>query len=153
MASEPSEEEIMEALTDTVSKLISLGASASSKLSKPSTVKPVTNAGNAGNAGNSTAYSLPQDSVYTATGLNPNEAEIRVLGLLPGSRGSPIRCTLRTINIAQRPQYHAVSYVWGVKVVDEPCHTVEVDGKMLEVTANLHTALSDLRENESLRTL
>ncbi|KAK6081662.1 heterokaryon incompatibility protein [Seiridium cupressi] len=43
--------------------------------------------------------------------------QIRILDLLPGEAGDPIRCRIRVANLQDQPQYEALSSVW----VDQLC--------------------------------
>ncbi|EQB51110.1 hypothetical protein CGLO_09382 [Colletotrichum gloeosporioides Cg-14] len=77
---------------------------------------------------------------------------IRLLRLLKG-RDDPIRCELFEVQIAEQvcdTPYEALSYVWGSSSLT---HELEVNGKELRITANLHVALSHLRLVEADRIL
>lgn len=55
--------------------------------------------------------------------------EIRILDLLPSPSNdseAPIKCELRTVALASKPDYEALSYVWGSdsKLID-----IEVAGQ------------------------
>lgn len=69
--------------------------------------------------------------------------EIRILTLKPGSGPDPIACTLRHVSLDDQPEYEALSYTWG-----DPKNTrkILVDGKKLQVTANLFDALENFRD-------
>ncbi|KAF5494452.1 Heterokaryon incompatibility protein 6, OR allele [Colletotrichum siamense] len=69
---------------------------------------------------------------------------IRLLRLLKSHAG-PICCELFEVKVTDRgcdTPYEALSYVWGSP---DLTHQIEVNGKELSITANLHVALSYLR--------
>jgi len=72
---------------------------------------------------------------------------IRLLVLEPISpisdSSSDIRCTLRHVDLDDKPTYKALSYVWGDPNVTFP---IFIDEKQYHVTANCHAALVRLRE-------
>lgn len=79
--------------------------------------------------------------------------EIRILDILPsGADGThePIRCSIRTAELADKPTYEAMSYRWG-----DPNDTVSitVDDKPTFVTANLHAALCRVRLEDQVRSV
>ncbi|KAF4456837.1 heterokaryon incompatibility (het-6OR allele) [Fusarium albosuccineum] len=74
--------------------------------------------------------------------LELNRRQIRILLLLPGRRQDPIRCALQTAFLDDAPIYQALSYVWGDPL---DCRPIELDGKAIKVTVNLHNALRRLR--------
>ena len=62
--------------------------------------------------------------------------EIRLLDLLPrpsDDHDAPIKCEIRTVSLAAKPDYEALSYVWGNQInsVD-----IEVSGQRVSVTQN-----------------
>ncbi|KAH9904823.1 HET-domain-containing protein [Xylariomycetidae sp. FL2044] len=75
---------------------------------------------------------------------------IRVLDLLPGDEGSPIRANIRVAALADRPSYETLSYVWGSQA---DLVAIEVSGRRFQVTRNLHAALQRLRRRKQARTL
>ena len=61
--------------------------------------------------------------------------EIRLVTLLPSSKfSSPIDCTIQTVQIDDKPEYEALSYVWEKAVDSNPIH---ISGERFEVTKNL----------------
>ncbi|EOA83728.1 uncharacterized protein SETTUDRAFT_32764 [Exserohilum turcica Et28A] len=89
---------------------------------------------------------------YHYSGLT--EGQIRLLVLQPGPRKAAIRCSLRTVNLAdfddrfavalqsEISSYEAISYCWK----DVPGErTIECDGQPLEIGANLEIALRHFR--------
>jgi hypothetical protein len=76
---------------------------------------------------------------------------IRVLGLLPGKTGDPIRCTLQTRILDEaEDSYEAISYCWG----SEPdLVTIFCDGRCLSITRNLFDALQQFRDPKRVRYL
>lgn len=61
---------------------------------------------------------------------------IRLLGINTAS--SHMKCTLRTVNLDERPQYTAFSYVWGDL---SDIRFIECNGSPLSITKNLDVAL------------
>ncbi|KAJ4017678.1 hypothetical protein NW752_001587 [Fusarium irregulare] len=74
--------------------------------------------------------------------LDSQLEEFRILQVLPGSEGDPIRCTLHTTPLTEKSDYEALSYNWGDPQV---CRVIEVDGMAKDVTVNLFNALRRLR--------
>ncbi|KAF4951717.1 hypothetical protein FSARC_12840 [Fusarium sarcochroum] len=74
--------------------------------------------------------------------LNPAEREIRLLTLLPGEPGSPIVGSLNTVSLNSRPQYEALSYMWGSSDLK---YDVIINDRRFPVGYNLRNALDDLR--------
>ncbi|TPX15875.1 uncharacterized protein E0L32_000209 [Thyridium curvatum] len=79
-------------------------------------------------------------------GLN----HIRLLELLPGSEGDPISVILHEHSLSDDAGYEAISYVWG-----DPAARKEINcGRgTLQVTVNLHDALSHFRWPDRARML
>ncbi|KAH7407174.1 heterokaryon incompatibility protein-domain-containing protein [Cadophora sp. MPI-SDFR-AT-0126] len=79
-----------------------------------------------------------------------SKLSIRVLILEKGSYEDPIRCRLNHVDFAQKPQYEALSYVWG-----ETSETKEVfcDEIPMQITRSLHGALRHLRHKSTERVL
>ncbi|KAK4506288.1 hypothetical protein PRZ48_000018 [Zasmidium cellare] len=75
----------------------------------------------------------------------------RLLTLAPSQDlAQPIQCTLKTVHLAERPAYEALSYVWG----DETdTATIQVNSKTRHVRPNLRAALARLRFSKRPRTL
>lgn len=74
--------------------------------------------------------------------LNPNLSEIRLVLLAPGSGTDQIRCCLQHVLLNDNPRYDALSYVWGVA---SDVRSIVLDGRVFQVTANLHAALHQIR--------
>ncbi|KAK8061172.1 hypothetical protein PG997_015393 [Apiospora hydei] len=79
--------------------------------------------------------------------LNRDREEIRLFELLQtdDDKEAPVRGRLHYHSLADKPVYNTVSYVWG-----DPGLTgeqIEVDGKSLRVTPNLHKLLRNLRSS------
>lgn len=79
---------------------------------------------------------------------NPND--IRLLDILPGAVGEPPSISLRIVNLADGPDFEALSYVWGDV---EKTQGILCNGHRVQVTANLHAALDQLRLPDRPRTL
>lgn len=83
---------------------------------------------------------------YVYQALTPPHS-IRLLRLLPDTNGDgPLHGSLFECNIEEfygHPNaYEALSYVWGDPKLS---HSISIDGFKLPITANLHTALANLR--------
>lgn len=74
----------------------------------------------------------------------------RMLVLHPGERNSPIKCSLEHKNLASRPKFDALSYVWGSSVTTDE---ITCDSKPRQVGRNLHEALKRLRLPDKERVL
>ncbi|KAM0420554.1 hypothetical protein ACHAPT_011723 [Fusarium lateritium] len=82
--------------------------------------------------------------------LNPTpKCTIRLVTLLPGQDGEPLRCGTQTVDVNDKVPYEALSYVWG----PYRGHTIEVDGQTVDITVNLFEALNRLRNLETPRAL
>ena len=78
--------------------------------------------------------------------LLPDIDDIRVVNLLLGKAGQPIRCTLETTELSRHGiPYRALSYAWGDWQKCKSLPTIELDGIKTEVSPNLHSALSRIR--------
>ncbi|ATZ52236.1 hypothetical protein BCIN_08g00080 [Botrytis cinerea B05.10] len=80
--------------------------------------------------------------------------EVRLLKLLPNVSGvdnAAIKCDTYVVSLSTRPQYEALSYVWGGQGTEKD--TIWIAGTKFEVTKNLHNALCNLRLRNSVRTL
>jgi Heterokaryon incompatibility protein (HET) len=88
-----------------------------------------------------------RDHVYEVRGL-PLQS-IRILELLPGSRGEPRRAG-SSLNPSKEHPYEAISYVWENP---ERKYVIRCDWKTLGVTANLLEALTAFRREDATRRL
>jgi len=85
----------------------------------------------------------------TAGSLYPplrGERAIRLATILPGSWAEDLRCKLTSwpLDSTQRPNYQALSYVWGSAHVTEE---ILLNDQPLRVTVNLACALRYLRHS------
>jgi hypothetical protein len=93
---------------------------------------------------------------FAYTPLDPQKAEIRIVKLLPPGSGPSaakatlVNCTLEHVSLNDKPEYQALSYVWGVAGLTSP---ICVDGKIFEATINLEAALRHMRKNDESVTL
>lgn len=83
--------------------------------------------------------------------LEPEQRQIRILRVLPGDHGDPIRCTLRAAYLGDDPDYEALSYTWGD--LNGSRSSISVDGQVVPVTLNLKAALRRLRQPANHRDL
>lgn len=82
--------------------------------------------------------------------LEPSRSEIRVLTLLGGKPEDDVKCTLGIVSLDEKPEFAALSYVWGDASIKR---TITVDGEDFSVTTNLDDALRALRHRREPRTL
>jgi len=76
---------------------------------------------------------------------------IRLIELHGGQGSDKIECSIQHTNLADNPQYEAISYCWG-----DPNITSTIwcnDSKQVTVTANLHAALTAIRFKDGNRLL
>lgn len=86
-----------------------------------------------------TSHKSQQANIYDPL---PDGAYIRVLILEPGTLRQPLRCRLKVVNLEDRPDFEAISYVWGrgIKRKKLICNGIRVN-----ITANLLQALLAVR--------
>jgi heterokaryon incompatibility protein (HET) len=76
---------------------------------------------------------------------------IRLIELHRGQGSDGIECRIRHVNLADNPQYEAISYCWGDPTITS---TIECsNNRQLTVTANLYAALSAIRFKDESRLL
>ncbi|CAN9260775.1 unnamed protein product [Alternaria alternata] len=80
----------------------------------------------------------------------PREKSLRIAELLPGFFNDDVSIQLHTVEWESLLEYEAVSYAWGDPTLKAP---VFCDGHIIEVTQNLHTALSHFRYEDRSRFL
>lgn len=93
------------------------------------------------------AQKFGNESSFVYQPLNRSRQEIRLIRLLPpgcdpNATSSGIHCEVFHAHLDDKPQYEALSYVWGSS--DKPCQVL-ANGQRLEVTENLYIALQHLR--------
>lgn len=69
---------------------------------------------------------------------------IRILILEPGERQEAIRCSLVSMRLSEKPEYDAISYVWGT---DAPSREITIDGQGVVIRKNLFRALRRFRRS------
>lgn len=94
--------------------------------------------------------------------LDLSSAEIRLLDILPGEFDDEIRCLLRHVSVNDKPDYEALSYVWGdtsvwlSALVKEISATQGATGEdcfgVAKITTNLDTALRYIRHTANVAT-
>jgi hypothetical protein len=90
------------------------------------------------------------DELYGNLRLSKTKLSVRLLRLLPGHLGDPLRCKLlRTVLVSSAP-YEALSYTWGSTAERVP---IKVNNIETLVTRNLERALQNLRHEERPRLL
>ncbi|KAF2649452.1 hypothetical protein K491DRAFT_610731, partial [Lophiostoma macrostomum CBS 122681] len=90
----------------------------------------------------------PDTSVIYSNRLAKNS--IRLLHLEPKSASGSLNCTLECVSLDNFPPFEALSYVWG-----DPGDTISMfcEGSLFEATRSLHTALTNLRLPNAVRTM
>jgi hypothetical protein len=78
----------------------------------------------------------------------PNGRWFRILRLLPGQPGDPIRCELDIFAFDDAPAYEPVSYAWGNTALSEE---ITCGGKQLFITRSLLKALRRFRYERDVR--
>jgi hypothetical protein len=76
--------------------------------------------------------------------------DFRLLILSPGTLSDRVKCTLKEVSFASKPTYETISYTWGDPL---STYTVECEGKEIQVTENLYSALQYLRHDNDERIL
>ncbi|KAJ4414264.1 hypothetical protein N0V82_008046 [Gnomoniopsis sp. IMI 355080] len=108
--------------------------------------------------------SRPSDSNTYAYQPFPDDSHIRVLVLNPGEDDDPLSGFMEMSCLTVRRQasatphvrwsadrpFEAISYVWGSNIMD---HTILLDGKVHQITANLSDALHQCRLPDQPRAL
>lgn len=76
--------------------------------------------------------------------------DIRILKLMPGEENEDIYCELDCVSLDDKPEYEAISYVWG-----DPKMTrkIRCGRGVLDVTVNLYSVLHQIRSPTALRKL
>ncbi|APA09894.1 hypothetical protein SS1G_05862 [Sclerotinia sclerotiorum 1980 UF-70] len=69
--------------------------------------------------------------------------QFRLVTLLPGPDSTPIKTTLRIVNLEEKPRFDALSYEWGLESSDDP--QIYVDNIPFTVRRNLCLFLKRLR--------
>jgi len=82
--------------------------------------------------------------------LSVESRQIRLLTILPSLFSSTIKCELSIVSLNDKPQYEALSYVWG-----DPANPkyIQLNKQKFSVTPNLHAALRALRRSRTKRKL
>jgi hypothetical protein len=76
---------------------------------------------------------------------------IRLIELRCGQGSDKIECSIQHANLADNPQYEAISYCWGDPTIRSTISCS--DGRHVTVTANLYAALSAIRSEDENRLL
>jgi hypothetical protein len=88
-----------------------------------------------------TRPSWQQDPIYRP--LDATQDSIRLVFIHPADDpDAPIRCTVSEAKFSERPQYEALSYMWGDEAFLRP---VFINDEQLQITQNLSDALHFLR--------
>jgi len=80
----------------------------------------------------------------------PADNTIRILTLYPGASRTRLEGRLEFANLDDKPQYEAISYVWG-----DPtrCEEIIINNKSLALTQSISDALRRMRHETELRQL
>lgn len=76
--------------------------------------------------------------------LDDAKRQIRLLHLLPGDDDAELSCVFSLVSLDDKPDYEAVSYVWGDSL-DRRRINVENVKEPVPITRNLHSVLHGLR--------
>jgi hypothetical protein len=77
---------------------------------------------------------------------------VRLIKLLPGTRGSPLTCNIFEARKRVNPAYEALSYVWGEPVFSHFIQETSTN-TILNITTNLNQALQAIRHKDTARVL
>ncbi|KAH6689715.1 heterokaryon incompatibility protein-domain-containing protein [Plectosphaerella plurivora] len=93
--------------------------------------------------------------LYFSLPLNPSNAEIRTLSILPSAdREAPIECSLNVVSLNGECDFEALSYVWHEpSLASTPPVAILVNASSFTPTPNLFSALKHLRLPQKARTL
>lgn len=94
--------------------------------------------------------SQTQASVFSYNKLDPGRREIRLCILDPGAIDDPLTCALRTVSLMEHPVYETLSYAWGDPILN---NEIFANGRVIEITKSLHTALRYLRKSDEPRVI
>ncbi|CAG8974178.1 hypothetical protein HYALB_00011786 [Hymenoscyphus albidus] len=83
---------------------------------------------------------------YPGTELGANEAQIRLLEVLPGQGEDPVRCILTSVNFDATHEADALSYTWGLPPA---ANIIFVNDEPFRIRNNLFNALLHLRQPSS----
>lgn len=82
---------------------------------------------------------------YAYTPLPTDQNTIRLVDIRPTIDSSrPIECFMRPVPLSGKPEYVALSYVWGGATFD---HEITVNGARFSITASLYHALIAFRQS------
>ena len=84
----------------------------------------------------------PQFFEYIMSIASLGHYPFRVADIFPGDTSDPVSCHLHTADWTDVPLFEAISYAWGDPNITE---SIMCDGKAINVTKNLHSALVHLR--------
>ncbi|KAF2774145.1 HET-domain-containing protein [Teratosphaeria nubilosa] len=87
----------------------------------------------------------PVEDTHTrsqASQFDDRRKVIKLCSILDGNRHDPLACSLRAVNLSQRPVYQCISYVWGDPNDQE---TMQLDGKSVPAPSSLVALLLRLR--------
>jgi hypothetical protein len=96
------------------------------------------------------ANSVNDSRGYQYRPLDPTISEIRLLRLEPGEEGADIHCSLTHVLLDDKPEYEALSYMWGDATLSQPILLAE---NPHFVTENLEIALQHIRRKDEARIL
>ena len=92
---------------------------------------------------------------YQYAALDEEAQEIRLLTLLPGAFSDEVKILIHTTQLSEsiRPQYEALSYLWGPPPKGDEVSVGLSDQQTLPITHNLAVALPYLRRKDRVRAL
>lgn len=90
------------------------------------------------------------DPIYGPLPLRPHLRETRLVLLQKGDWNDAINCKLEVVALGTRPEFEALSYVWGRPSDVRP---ILLNGQLVKVGANLELGLRRLRSTTETRAL
>lgn len=90
------------------------------------------------------------DPIYAPLPLQAHLQQIRVVELQPGQWDDRIDCRLTVTSLEVKPEFEALSYVWGSTIDSEP---IVLNGHEIKVSASLTSALRHVRSTEQPRVM
>jgi Heterokaryon incompatibility protein (HET) len=95
----------------------------------------------------SEVFLIKADQWPTYNGYEPLYSpgtQIRLLDLKAGQEKNEIVCTLRHVNLVDKPDYCAMSYYWGAPVPASALKSVTIGGTIVKIRPTVHSFLATL---------
>lgn len=75
-----------------------------------------------------------------------SSTHIRLLHLDPGTDADPLRCSIIQVDLNEKPNFTAISYMWGPP--EKPFRMLVEDSHFIPLTASLDVLLKDVRHSD-----